>query len=138
MASLFVFLHVKHFHFCSRMLTGTFNCPSISGETPGWPQEAQTGALEDAQRCGSSITGNTCGKKSKCEAESPSSGNCFIFNAIVCQPYYFEYFLPALERNLSHIQVLKIAFLLQLSPQTIEDIHPSRVAFGMSPFRQFP
>lgn len=127
--SLFFCLHVTPFHFCSRMLTWTFSCLNISGETPGWPQEAQIGALEDAQGCHSSITGHTCGKKLKCEAESPSSGNCFIFNVTVCQPYYFEYFLPALERNLSHIQVLKIASLLQLSPQTIEDIHPSRGCF---------
>lgn len=129
MTSLFSCVHATPFHFYSRMQTGTFSCLSISGETPGWPQEAQIGALEDAQGCRSSITGHTCGKKLKCEAESPSSGNCFIFNVIVCQPYYFEYFLPALERNLSHIQVLKIASLLQLSPQTIEDIHPSRGCF---------
>lgn len=31
-----------------------------------------------------------------------SSGSYFIFNAVACQLYYFEYFLPALERNSSH------------------------------------
>lgn len=70
--------------------------------------------------------------------ESPSSGSYFIFNAILCQPYYFEYFLPALERNLSHIQALKIASLPQLSPQTIGDIRLPGVALRMSPFQQFP
>lgn len=39
------------------------------------------------------------------------SGNHFFFNAIVCQPYYLEYFLPPLERNLDHFQVLKIVSL---------------------------
>lgn len=68
-----------------------------------------------------------------CEASIMSSGSGFILNAVACQLYYFEYFLPALERNLSHIQILKIASLLQLSPETIGDIRPYRGCFQDGP-----
>ena len=69
------------------------------------------------------------------------SGNHFFFNTIVCQPYYLEYFLPPLERNLDHFQVLKIVSLDNCLKRQLGISCPSRGPFQgdaiSGPFHNF-